>query len=230
MAKVRFGTLAGQISGSIGSTVFSHGRGGAYVRQRSIPVTHTSIPAMQIKAWFSASSVHWATLGETVRLSWQEWAKANPYTDRLGEKRVLDGHAAYTMLCSRLLIMGGTYSTTPPVVPAPSALLTLGLAADIGAGTCGLVFTATPVPAATEMWVWAAVSDTASQKYVRNRLRLVAHYPAAAASPQLIKTEVEVRLGTLVVGQRLTVQVQMCSTANGLISLPIRADASVIST
>lgn len=230
MAKVRMGTLAGQVSGSIGATVFSHGRAGAYVRQRSIPVTSTTTYAMQAKERFAAASVHWGGMTEALRLSWGEWAKANPYTDRLGEKRTLDGHAAYCKLGTRLLIMGVALPSTPPAAAGPLALSVLSATGDIGAGVVSAVFTATPQPAGTCLWLWACVSDTASQKYVKNRLKLVYTSGDAQTSPWDIQAVVEARLGTLVVGQQLTIQVAVCSATNGQMSLPLRADVVLTHT
>jgi len=55
MAIFNPGPLVGQVSGRVGGTVFSHNRGGAYIRNGSIPYAVYSQKALQAKSALSES-------------------------------------------------------------------------------------------------------------------------------------------------------------------------------
>jgi len=230
MAKIRGGALVGEISGSIGSTVFSHNRGGAYIRNRSIPTTVTSAAALAAKAFLASASSAYASLTAAQKLSWQSWADNNPIFDSFGEKRILSGHQAYVQINRRILQAGDTQLADPPLGVAPDGLTTLTGTWDIGAGSFELAFAPTPLAANQRMWTQAAVVNSAGIKYVSNLLRLVEISSAAQATGYDIQAAIEARLGTLQVGQYVHVQLAVYDEDTGLLSRPIRTSGVVVTT
>lgn len=231
MAKIRLGMLAGTISGSQGNTTFSHGRYGAYIRMRTVPVKVTSTYAQQAKALLATASKLWGNLTTAQRLSWKTWAQTNPITDRLGDKRILDGHAAVTQLNINAFNAGSTTTIDdPPAVGAP--FLPDGMAAtyDIGAGNFQITWTGGALPADTVLFIWAAVTDNPGRSYVANLYKLVMVTAAAATSPQSPQTAIEARFGTLVVGQQVFFMLQTCDKTTGLVSGTYPLRGIVIST
>lgn len=218
MAKVKLGAIAGQVSGSIGTQTWSRNRYGAYVRNRSIPVSTQTIFTQNAKAILSACSQAWGSLTFSEQQAWRTWSNNNPITDRLGDQQTLAGNAAYNKLNCRVLGQGGTLISLPPVGAAPEALASLTGTADIGAGDFELVFTVTPQPAGVRLWVWCAVVDSLGVQYVKNKYKLVTMTAAAVTSPLDLQSEIEGRFGTLQVGQVLHFLVQT-SDANGLQSV-----------
>lgn len=231
MAKVQPGPLTGRVSGSIGATVFSHNRYGAYIRARSVPTISTTTYALNAKARLSAKTAEFRDLTPAQRLSWQEWANQNPIVGPLGDTQILTGHAAYVALNVRLdLLPTPTTIDVPPIVPAPAALTTLSLTGDIGAGSVTAVYTPTPVGAALHVYLQAALVNSASINYIRNYLRLVAVSAANQASPYDIESVLAARLGTITVGQILHVQASVLDGATGLLSPPLRAKVTITTT
>lgn len=230
MAKIKLGPMAGQISGSIGATTFSHNRGGTYARRRAIPVTSTTVSALAAKARLTNASQSWGSLTSAQRLAWSVWAQMNPVTDTLGDKITLTGHAAYVMLTTRLLQAGLTAVTTPPVVTAPASLLTLTATFDVGAGDFAMAFTATPIGATNSLWVRGAVTDSASQVYINNRLRVVKVSSANQATGLDVSTELAAQFGALTAGRLVTLEASILDRNNGLLSAPLRVSGVVVST
>lgn len=224
------GPLAGQISGRLGATVFSHNRGGPYMRNGTIPTAVTSTYALNIKANLSARSAEWAGLTDAQRGAWTEWASQNPVTNRLGLQKTLSGHQAYIQLNHRIHQAGAAVIAVPPVADPPAALTSVVLDCDIGAGDTDITFAPTPLAAGVMLWVQAAVLNSPGVSYVTNLLKLVTISAAAQASPLDIETELTARFGSLAVGQKVVVLVSVFDSTTGLLSQPFKDEALVTTT
>jgi hypothetical protein len=230
MAKFTPGIAVAAVSGSTGGTVFSHNRYGAYMRTRAIPVKSTSDAALNAKQQLAQASQAWQTLTAAQRLSWNGWALTNPIVNTLGFKQVLTGHAAYVGLNSRLAHDGIAAITDPPVVPAPTGLITAVQDGDIGIGNFDLEFTASPLAANEKLWMKAALVDSAGINYVQNILRFIGTSAAAETTPFDNQALVEARLGTLIVGQYVHMSVQVFDDETGLLSAPRQSTVIVTET
>jgi len=230
MAKIKLGAIAGQISGSVGTWTFGHNRGGSYVRNRAIPITHTSEFAMNAKARLAQCSRAWADLTDDQRLSWNNWATTYPITDVLGDKRNLTGHQAYIKLSTRLLLAGNGTPTTPPSSDAPDGLTTVTLTADIGAGAFQVAYTVTPAPADCKVWVSGARIPHAGIAFVKNKMKYITCSANAAASPLNWESAFYARFGTPAVGEIIFCWACILDTATGLLSLPTMDSVAVTST
>lgn len=217
-------------SGSIGGTVFSRNRYGAYTRNRSIPVSPNTAYQAAAKNYLSQASQNWRALDADVRLSWATWAQSNPITDNLGQQQILQGNSAYVMLATRMLQMGQALPTVPPAVAAPSALLTLSATYDVGAGTTVLTFTATPLAAAERLWGYAAVTNSPARLYIKNLRKLVTISAAAQATGYDYEADVELRFGALAAGQVVTLEYAVADEDTGLISAFRRTSGTIVST
>lgn len=119
MAKITPGPMIARASGSIGGTVFSHNRGGMYVRNRSTPVISTTEYALEAKNRLTFFSQAWRSLSEANRLAWKQYASEKPITDTLGDSRILTGANAYVKLNTRLEVAALTAISVPPTVAPP---------------------------------------------------------------------------------------------------------------
>lgn len=230
MALIVPGSLAGQVSGRIGSVVYSHNRGGPYVRNGTIPTLVTSPAAMAVKARLAAASQAWQALTSAQKLAWGAWAQTNPVINRVGHSVTLSGHQCYVMLNTRIAQAGGTAITVPPIAAAPGPLTSLSLTADIGAGDFEAVFTATPLGAGIGLWTRAAVVDSTGINNVSNLLKVVDISAAAETSPYDIEAAITASFGTLTVGQVVHIEVSTVRLADGQLSKPLKASAVVTST
>ena len=226
MAKVKLGPMAGQVSGSIGGTVFAHNRGGTYIRARSMVDKHHGIKSREAHAVLAAYSAVWSRIGDDHRSAWTEWARQNPVTDRLGESRPLDGHQAYVSLSCRLGRLGVMAPETPPTIMAPEPLKTLSLAA-VHAGAITITFTAALASSALSLWVQAALVNSSGVAYIKNYLSYMANYAGPIAGSKVITTQFAALCGPVSAGQYAHVWIQVIDPTNGLISQPLRAVALV---
>ena len=230
MAKITPGPTVGQISGSIGSTVYSHNRYGAYIRSRTIPTNPNTAHQQVIRSILAACSSAWKALTTAQKVAWQAWAQTNPIIDRLGAQQVLAGNAAYIALSHRIMQTGGAAATDPPVTDVPPPLLTLVGEFDIGPGDFDLTFTGTPLAAGHRLYVQAAVTESPAVNYTKNLLKLIVISAAAEAGPLDIQTELTARFGTLQVGQTVHAQCSVLDGVSGLLSTPIRTSGLIVDT
>lgn len=230
MALIVAGPMAGQISGRIGSVVFSHNKGGPYIRNGTIPITSSSSYAIAAKARLSAASSAWQGLTAAQRRSWREWAIENPITNRVGHQITLTGISAFAGNYTRMALAVQTPLTVPPIDPAPLPLTSATLNLDIGLGAFDVTFLATPLAANDMLWMLCAVTDSAAVNNVNNMLRYIGVTAAAQASPFDFLTLIEARLGTLVVDQTVNMFVAVFDSVTGLLSQPLRATGLVVST
>jgi hypothetical protein len=218
MALITPGSLAGQISGRVGSVVYSHNRGGPYVRNGTIPVTVTSTDALAQKARVAYLSQAWRDLTSTQQLAWEAWADVNQVINRLGARIRLTGHQSYIRLNTNVIYWGNPPISDPPILPAPAPCSSLSLAVDIAAGTAEVTYAPTPLDTDDRLRCWVAVVDSPGITYVHNLLRLTATSAKAHASPLDIYTAITARFGSLVAGQTIHLQADVCTDTNGQIS------------
>lgn len=218
MAKIKLGSLAGAISGRVGNLVYSHNRGGAYIRQATIPTKVDTLYTMGAREAFSDASSLWLTLTSTQQTAWKEWCKDHPIIDRLGEKVVLSGNAGFIQVNALLLQAGLPTLTDPGIGNTPESLTTLTFTADIGAGNFDIAFTPTPCPAGLHLYIEGALRERITQTYLRNSWRLLTVTAAAVASPVDLQNLFTARFGTLQVGQVAHVRVRRFEAGTGLMS------------
>jgi hypothetical protein len=230
MAKITPGAMVGRISGSIGGDTFSKNRYGPYVRRRAVPTVSTTEYALAAKTRLATASTAWKGLTEAQQNAWATWASTNPVIDTLGQAQILSGQVASIQINNRRLHDGQAILTLPPVTAAPAPLLSLVLATDIGLGAFGITFTTAPLPANICMWIRAAVTNSPTISWVQNLYKLVTKSAPAFASPYDCQADIEVRFGSLIVGQRVTVACATYDRTSGLLSTPLSDSGIVVST
>lgn len=230
MAKFTPGPTVAAVSGSIGGTVYSRNRYGAYMRFRAVPITSTTSWAMNAKARFAAASQAWQAESDADREAWNQFAIGNPVTDALGFQQELTGHAAYVGSYARLTLIGSTPLSVPPVEAPPASLLTMSITADLGVGGMEITYTATPTGAADYLWIDGAIVNSAGVEYVENLYRYVGVSGAAEASPFDYETLFIARLGTPQVDQTVHLRVGVIDSVTGLVSAKLTDSAVVVDT
>lgn len=230
MALVVPGPMAGQISGRVGSVVFSHNKGGPYIRNGTIPTTSYTEHAIAAKARMASASTAWQGLTAAQRRSWKEWGLENPITNRVGHQITLSGISAYASINTRLALTGSALITVPPIDPAPLPLTALTLELDIGPGDVAMSFTRTPIGGTELLWFTAAVMDSPAINNVQNQLRYCRNSAPAQASPYDFESRIVDRLGVLVVDQTVHIFASVFDNTTGLLSPPLRASGLVVDT
>lgn len=227
LAKVTLGPMVGEASGKLGGMVFSHNRGGTYVRRRAKPVVVTSSAAEATKASFGAVSNAWAGLSQLLRDAWKTWAANNPRVDRLGNKITLDGHAAFVWCNSRQVAAGDSVLSLPPTVNAPDALSTLTLAGAAVSSALMVNFTPSQVASSQRLQIKAAIEASPGRNYVEDKLRVIGYTSAGLASQINIMTMLQARLGTVQNGDTVHLRVATYDGRSGLSSMPLSTAALI---
>ena len=224
------GPVVGSISGSVGGAVFSHNRGGPYIRRRPIPVNGAGLVQSDVRDEFVKASILWGSRGAPGQAAWNTWASNNKIPNALGNLIQLTGHQAFVQICTWRGLAGWDYGTAPPTKARPSPFLTYSLTADIGAGDVSFVFTDTPVGAANHIVIWSAVVDSPGIRYVKNLWKLTVVSALNQASPYSIQASVEDKWGPLAIGQTLYVKAQKLINPDGVRSIPVHMSQPVVTT
>jgi hypothetical protein len=230
MALIVPGSLAGQVSGKVGGDVFSHNRSGPYVRNGATPVNRQTDAQDAIRSALASASSSWKRLTEGQRQAWEAYAANNPIMNRVGRSVRLAGNAAHVQINGRRIYLGSTELVAPPTAGAPDGLLTVSATWDIGSGSFGLVYTATPLAAGQKLHLSGCLLLSPSINFVKNRLRYFGMSAAAQASPFDFQTLFEAKFGTIAVGNKLVVEARIYDTATGLLSQPRRVEGIALTT
>jgi hypothetical protein len=226
MAKVKYGAIVGQVSGSIGASTHGHNRFGNYIRQRSIPVQPNSGQQLMRRAVLGTQSAAWAGIGATNMLGWKTWAQNNPIVDTLGDKRILTGHMSFVMANCRLEGLGWPTFATPPVKAHPNAPTSISITATVASQNVSIAFAPSPLGAGLMLWIRACKTPLATKNYVKNLLRWVDADTVLGGTPYTC-TAVATKLGALTLNERIILWVSVLDTATGLISPPLEARCTV---
>jgi len=218
MAKFTPGPMAGQISGRLGATIFSHNKGGPYVRNGTIPTKVTSDYAVNAKARLASLSSNWRNLTDHQAQAWELFASESPVTDRLGKQILLSGHQTYIAINARLLNWAQAPLTIPPVGDAPDPLTSLSFACDTVGSTCPVAFAPTPLGAAESLELYACVTQSAGIRYVQNLYAYFYISAVASGSPADLFTALETRFGELQPGMKLFLRARTAILTTGLVS------------
>jgi hypothetical protein len=227
MAKVIYGGVVGQVSGSVGAITHSRNRYGTYIRRRTNPTQPRTDYQLQIRSILTQLSQAWNGIGDTNKTAWNQYAQTAPVVDSLGLKQVLTGHVAYIQNNLRLVLAGSAAMATPPTAPPPQPLKQLSVTAAAGAGTATIVYTNTPTGADVGLAIRAVLLDNPGVVFVKNRLKLIKLTGSNEASPYDIFTALTTRFGALVIGQKVVVEVARFDELAGQLSAPLRAEVVI---
>jgi hypothetical protein len=185
--------ILGPMRGRLGADVFSHNKGGDYVRLGTTPTNPQTSRQQTTRSILGTLAAAWTTvLSQSERDEWDAYAGANPVKNSLGQDVLISGVAWYEKCNARLSDAGLPLVTEPPLLAAPPALDTL--AVDISAaGTADVTFT--PVldaDCALQLWVSLPVSAGSTPNMAQCRLAgysaLAQASPWAAALPHLFQS------------------------------------------
>lgn len=202
------------------------------MRVRAVPKKPATGFQADIKAALIKCSQAWKGLTNAQRMMWSAWADQNLVTDPLGFQHHLTGHAAFVQLNARLAkaFPAVALLSTPSPLPPPDPLLTMTLTGDIGAGSCEITYTPSPLPASCCLMVWAVKLQRDSIKFDKNLYKNIFMSAIAAASPFDYQAAIESRFGSLVIGNFVRIYCNVFHGGTGLISAPVRAAVTITST
>lgn len=207
------------LSGKAGGSVFSHNRGGKYVRNFAVPSNPQTTAQMQARSDFGAFASAWRSLTQEQRNAWIEAAPSFPYVDRFGDQKVMSGENLYISLNRNLEIAGGDVLTSPPVPEGATGLIITDLTTSINAGT--FVFDATLNAAgeqteATSVAVYATPPISPGISYAKNRVRFVQLAPDFFSGDSIdLATKYQAVFGTPPEGSKIIIRFSSINPRTG---------------
>ena len=215
------GVAVGQISGRVGGSVFSHNKGGMYIRNGTIPSISGSAKATAYKSYLGLASQAYANLTDAQAAAWREYAANHPVTNRLGRSHTLSPNNWFVGCNARLIAASESVITLPPAYPSPSGVLISAAAVAAGAGTATITLSTSPLGTNDRAWIRAARVQSGRITNVRNKLTTLLISPAADTSPIDIATELEDALGSFQAGDWYHFEVRILDDRTGLVSAAV---------
>lgn len=190
----KFLPTIGEMSGKLGSLVYSHNKGGYYVRLKGSPTNPNSTRQQESRGWLAQLSAAWAGLTDEQRSAWDSWAQENPLTDPLGQSYFRTGHQCFVGLNTRLLDAGLTQTNTPPAQGVPVTLTTFTV--TFNSTTQINVAFAPALPSGNCLYVWMSNPQEGQGDPNLRQAVLVGYSAADAASPVTLELPKSCQTGT----------------------------------
>lgn len=214
MAKIRTGSLAGNIRGSVGSDTFSQNRYGTYIRRRTIPTVVRTVYTERVRTLFSHVSRLWQTLTESQREAWRTWAESNPVRDKFGENQELTGSACFIRLNINALQAGGDVLIRPPEKAGPSGVSIIGID-TIGEGTIKINTEPQTYIENEVLEVSGYVTDSTGITYVENKLRVLGYMSKTTTAPIELYPYIVAKYGNINRGYKIFIRVKVIDKNTG---------------
>lgn len=225
--KVLTTAIVADLRNKLNGTVFAKNRYGLYARTKVTPVNPQTTYQQTNRAVLGNNSSAWRGLTQDQRNAWIAAAPNFPVTDIFGNVHNLSGQALYVKLNNNLVNAGQSLLTLPPTPVAMPSITLLSVTADVSDTTIGLTFDAASAGAGFTPLFYATPLIIASKLYVKNRLRLLGTATITTSAADIYSIW-NARFGTLIAGQRITVNFVVVSNTTGQMSTPSNATTIVI--
>lgn len=224
-ALIKLGGAVADIRGSVGGTVYSRNRYGAYSRNRTIPVNPASEAQTKIRsimgqirnAWFN-------TLSQANRDAWDAYASAVTMTNRVGESVKLTGWNHFARSAAALLYNDEAIVKAGPVELAlPEVDSTITGTVSAGAGTVSLAFDNTQAwakEAGGHLLVYASRGCNSTVNFFKGPYRVAGKVNGASPVPPTSPAVINLPFDVLA-GQKVFLQCRIVR-ADGRLSQPFR--------
>lgn len=119
MALVRYGNGVSELRGSIAGNVFSRGRSGAIVRNRTTPVNPNTQAQADFRYLFAQTAANYTTLTKQQQQNWDIYAQMLTFwRNRLGEPYTPSGRQVFQYCNMNLVLANTTLNTSVPGTPS----------------------------------------------------------------------------------------------------------------
>ena len=121
MARIQFGALITEITGSIGGFTFQKNRSGSIVRLRPSGTKKVSEKQSVQRAKHLSFLSLWQNLTFLQKSSWNDFAVLHPKINSFGQEKVLSGLNWFESVNQNLQAIGQSIVSVPPVYALPTA-------------------------------------------------------------------------------------------------------------
>jgi hypothetical protein len=221
MAKMQLGIVATDIRGSVGGTVFSRNKGGAYTRKRVAPINRTTPKQTQVRNNFGLLSKAWgASASDPQRGAWSMFAQANPLVNVLGASIIISGNAMFNKLNQRLLQIGAATILDPPAdLSVPVLASATGLNITAAGGLVIVDTNVQAVEAGALYYIFATPPLAPGRTPQQSDYRFLGKYAAVAAAVSIsLTTDYAAAYGAFPAGAVIGVDVSTINVASGAVT------------
>lgn len=120
---MKMGMMAGSMSGKLGTHVMSHNKGGHYARMNSLNVNPATPEQQVMRDALSALSTRWRdVVTPAQRDQWTAYTAGSPYTNRLGESKIMPPLSMYIRCNAPRLQAGLVIADDGPIINGDGTL------------------------------------------------------------------------------------------------------------
>lgn len=120
MARVKFGGLVSEISGSVGGSTFQKSLYGNTLRNKPIPIHKRTAGQINIRYFLQQLHAAWRDLTADQRTQWNRFINFSGQTIRRDSGILLSGHDLFIKYNLTKLMIGDAILTVPTYTPMPS--------------------------------------------------------------------------------------------------------------
>lgn len=120
MARIKYGSLVTEISGSIGGSTFQKSAYGSTLRNKPNPVRSTSAPQLLVRQYMKQAHAAWRDLTAAERLQWQQFTSYSNPKIRHDHSVTMSGHALYLKYQVSRLMAGLAIQDTLSYIAMPT--------------------------------------------------------------------------------------------------------------
>ncbi len=230
MALIKFSGIVSEARGSIGGTVFSRNRSGAYIRSRTKPTNPNTSAQQAVRAVMAFLTNRWSQdLTAVQRTAWNLYGASVVMLNGLGENINLSGFNHYIRSNSILKRTANTLvDDGPTIFEIPDADPTLAITASEATQLISVVFDDSLAWAnETDGWLWTfqGTPQNAQRNFFNGPWKALSSVAGDDKTPPVTPDD-QSAVFAVAEGQRdwIYARIQM---ADGRISQPFRADTFV---
>lgn len=228
MAKIQFTAFMADARNKLNGNVFSKNRYGNYIRNKVTPVNPQTSYQQQQRQQLGNLASQWRGLTQAQRDAWGAAVTNFPRKDIFGNTQYLSANTLYVTLNKNLTNAGSSVISDPPSPVAIPEFIVNSVSAAAGAGTLTISVTPDAVPSGFVLFVKATGNVGPGKNFVKNLLRFIGTATVSSGTADIASLWIA-RFGSLVAGQRITVQAFLVSTDSGQAGVPSQATTIVAS-
>jgi hypothetical protein len=217
MAKILFGAVVADARGKLGTSIFSNGIYGPYLKFLRYPDQPKTSPQTAIKSTLTANAKGWSSaLDQGQRDDWISFAATITLYGLWSLPYVLTGIAMFIRINSNLKTIGVDPLTDPPADQTVSDLGGITMAEVTGPPKRITLTTTNSPPSNEQLVVLASKPQALGRKYVGlSTYRIIAYYAPSVSQPIDVTDEYSARYGIIPTGMVLPFACQNIRNTNG---------------
>jgi hypothetical protein len=230
MARVKFGSVISEVSGSIAGVTFQKYYGGSSIRKKPLPSKSASQSQVIARNFVAQVQQSWASLTDAQRQSWSSFLSYAPAFQSNNKKVVLKGYSLFLKYNLLRLHAGFTILTAISYAPLDLIIPEWSLTLDEGTSEFYFYFDSGVDPASYGLLIKASPSRLNPSLSSLSRMRVMAVQSYGVAyDTYRIDNAFEAIFGVLPsIGDKLLVEMTLFLISAPIIAAPFRSIATVI--